>query len=106
MIERIKIVMTSGQVSEISRPRVMRDRILFYLGIVLVVLGGPVLSLGSFAHDMYNIPLIGEAFHVFGWLNMTFLAVGLFLFALGVVFIALSLRGGLLPSYKSLEEVS
>lgn len=91
---------------EFSRSRVLKDRVLFYAGIILIVIGGPGLSLGSFAHDIYNIPLIGEAFNAFGWLNITFLVVGLILLSMGILFVALALRGGLLPDAIDSEGAS
>ncbi|MFQ5909668.1 MAG: hypothetical protein ACE5IJ_02980 [Thermoplasmata archaeon] len=102
----MKVVMTAGESSEISGSRVTRDRFFFYLGIALIALGGPFLSLGSFAHDMYRIPVVGEAFGVFGWLNITFLVAGLLVLALGVALVALSLRGGVLPDITHSEEPS
>jgi uncharacterized membrane protein len=102
----VKIAMLLGEAMEFSRSRVLKDRVLFYVGIILIVIGGPGLSLGSFAHDIYNIPLIGEAFNAFGWLNVTFLVVGLVLLVVGILLVALSLRGGLLPGAMSSERAS
>lgn len=102
----MKIAMSLGEASEFSKSRVLKDRVLFYVGIILIVVGGPGLSLGSFAHDIYNIPLIGEAFDAFGWLNMTFLVVGLVFLAVGILIVALSLRGGLLPEARDLEGIT
>lgn len=99
----MKIAMLLGESLEFSKSRVLKDRVLFYVGIVLIVIGGPGLSLGSFAHDIYKIPLIGEAFNAFGWLNVTFLMVGLVFLAAGILLVAFSLRGGLLPEVRDSE---
>lgn len=95
--------MVSTESPAISASRVRRDRVLFFVGVTLAVLGTS-LSMGSYVHDTHHVPLVGEAFHVFGWLNMSFLIIGLLLFASGITLIALSLRGGLLPDYGLSEE--
>jgi hypothetical protein len=97
--------MTPSKVSEITPSRLARDRALFYLGAVLIVAGGPVLSLGSIAHDRYNIPIIGEAYDAFGWLNTLFMMAGIVVLVIGAVFVAISLRGGLVADYRSPEDV-
>ena len=98
--------MTPSEVSEISRSRLARDRALFYLGAVLIVVGGPVPSLGSIAHDRYNIPIIGEAYDAFGWLNTLFMMAGIAVLVIGTALIAISLRGGLIAGYRSPEDFS
>ena len=98
--------MTQREVSEITRFRLTRDRILFYLGAVLIVVGGPFLSLGSIAHDRYNIPIIGEAYDAFGWLNTLFMVAGIAVLVIGAVLVAISLRGGLIAGYQSPEDIS
>jgi hypothetical protein len=95
--------MTSAEGSDIPPSRLLRDRVLFYLGVSLIIIGGPVLSLGSYAHDRYKIPLIGDAYDAFGWLNITYLAAGIVLFLVGLGLIALSLRGGIATRYSDPE---
>ena len=90
--------MTPTDPSDISRSRLLRDRILFYAGMLFAIVGGPVMALGSLAHDRYAIPILGEAYDAFGWLNVTFLLVGIVILLVGMGLIALSLRGGILPS--------
>lgn len=97
--------MTQREVSEITRFRLVRDRILFYLGAVLIVVGGPVLSLGSIAHDRYDIPLIGEAYDAFGWLNTLFMMAGIAVLVIGAALVAISLRGGLIAGNQSPEDI-
>jgi hypothetical protein len=86
----------SGEVTileeeEVTRVEGRRERLLFWLGLVLAGLGG-FFSLGSFAHDWFSIPIIGMAFDEFGWVNRIFATVGLIALIIGIVFLILSLR--------------
>lgn len=76
---------------EVAYKEGRRERLLFWLGLVLVFLGG-FFSLGSFAHDWFKIPIIGQAFDEFGWVNRIFATVGLVALVVGIVFLILSLR--------------
>lgn len=76
---------------EVAYQEGRRERILFWLGLVLVGAGG-FFSLGSFAHDWFSIPIIGHAFDEFGWVNRIFATVGLIVLIIGIVFLILSLR--------------
>jgi predicted nucleic acid-binding Zn ribbon protein len=69
-----------------------RERIMFYLGIVLILMGGPGIALGSLLHDSLRIPVIGSAYDEFGWLNRMVAAIGLVILIIGVVFMILSAR--------------
>jgi len=71
---------------------------LFYVGLVLFLLGGPGLAVGSFAHDSLRVPVGGTAYTAFGWLNTAVLAVGAILLVVGIAFVILGLRGGVLSS--------
>ena len=68
------------------------EKILFYAGLVLVLLGGPGIALGSWLHDVFQIPIIGQAYETFGWLNRLFAAAGLVVLLVGIVLLILSLR--------------
>lgn len=68
------------------------EKLLFYGGIVLVLVGGPGLAVGSWLHDVLRIGIIGNAFDAFGWLNRLFAAAGLVVLLVGVVLLILSLR--------------
>jgi len=70
-----------------------REKLLFYMGIFLILLGGPGIALGSWLHDTLRIG-IGEyqAFDVFGPWNRLVAAVGLIVLIVGIVFLILSLR--------------
>jgi len=83
-----------------------RDRVLFFSGLILLLLGGPGLVVAAFAHDALRVPIVGEAYDAFGWLNQTSLGVGIVLALVGAVFVALGLRGGVLSDAEvaGLEE--
>lgn len=68
------------------------EKVLFFGGLVLVILGGPGIALGSWLHDVLRIPVIGEAYETFGWLNRLFAAAGLVVLLVGIVFLILSVR--------------
>jgi len=69
-----------------------RERIMFYLGIVLILVGGPGIALGSLLHDTLKIPVVGSAYDAFGWINRMVAAIGLVVLIIGVVFMILSAR--------------
>ncbi len=69
-----------------------REKIMFYMGLVMVVLGGPGIAFGSLLHDAWQIPVIGHAYDEFGWINRLVSAVGLVILIVGVVFLILSAR--------------
>lgn len=71
----------------------LREKLLFYVGIVLILLGGPGIALGSWLHDVLRVSILNyDAFDVFGPMNRLVLAVGLITMIVGVVFLILSLR--------------
>ncbi len=80
-----------------------RDRVLFFTGLVLLLLGGPGFVVGTFAHDSMRVPVVGEAYYEFGWVNVTFLALGIVLALVGAAFVALGLRGGVLSEAEVAE---
>jgi len=76
-----------------SEPETSRlGKVLFLGGLVLVLVGGPGLALGSWLHDVLHIPVIGDAYLTFGWLNRLFAAAGLLVLLVGIVLLILSLR--------------
>ena len=71
----------------------LREKFLFYAGIVLILLGGPGIALGSWLHDLLRISVMNyDSFDVFGSVNRLVVAVGLIVMFVGVVFFILSLR--------------
>lgn len=73
-----------------------RDRIFFYLGIILIMAGGPGLAFGSWLHDWFRVPIMGDSYGVFGQLNVLFAIGGLIIMFVGIVFLVLSMRGGVI----------
>jgi len=69
-----------------------REKIMFYLGLILVLAGGPGIALGSLLHDTLKIPVVGQAYDEFGWINRMAAAIGLVILIVGVVFMILSAR--------------
>ena len=70
-----------------------REKFLFYTGIVLILLGGPGIALGSWLHDQLRITIAEfSAFDVFGPWNRLVTAIGLIVLIVGIVFLILSLR--------------
>lgn len=88
----------------VTHASLLRDRIAFYLSMVLIVFGALYFVLGSYLHDLLEVPVIGEAYTVFGPVNILFASIGLVLLLVGVVLFGLSLRGGIL-SHEELERV-
>lgn len=72
--------------------RMMRERILFYAGLAMVLLGGPAIAVGSWLHDFLRLPFGGEAYSEFGWFNRAVSAIGLVLLLTGIMTLILSLR--------------
>ena len=64
-----------------------RERLLF-------LAGGPGIAVGSWLHDVLRIPIGGNAFTEFGWLNRTVAATGLVVLIVGIVLVVLSMRLG------------
>ena len=74
-----------------EKPRRL-EKVMFMVGLLLVLVGGPGIALGSWLHDVLRIPIIGEAYTVFGPMNRLFSAVGLLVLLVGIVMLILSLR--------------
>jgi uncharacterized membrane protein YidH (DUF202 family) len=69
-----------------------REKFLFYVGVLLVILGGPGIALGSYLHDVLRIPVGGQAYDAFGYVNRFVTAIGLVVLIVGIVLLILSLR--------------
>ena len=77
-----------------SRRRLRRDRMIFYLGIFLVAAGASGLVLGSWLHDVLRVPWVGTAYDTFGPLNATAAGIGAGLLIFGILAVWFGLRGG------------
>jgi hypothetical protein len=91
--EAIEVEPAPGPKEGKGRRRGLREKMLFYVGIILIVVGGPGIALFSWIHDALRIA-IGEytAFDAFGPVNRLVSAVGLIVLIVGIVFLILSLR--------------
>lgn len=70
-----------------------RAKLLRYAGILLILLGGPGVALGSWLHDVLRISFMNyDSFDVFGPMNRLVLALGLLVMIAGVVLLIFSLR--------------
>ncbi|MGQ0797558.1 MAG: hypothetical protein ACT4OI_06840 [Methanobacteriota archaeon] len=70
-----------------------REKMLFYSGVAMILVGGPGIALGSWIHDVLRIPFNEfTAFDVFGSMNRLVSAVGLIVLIVGIVILILSLR--------------
>lgn len=81
-----------------DRDRLRRDRRRFYVGVILSAIGGSGLILGSILHDVLRVPILGEAYTVFGPLNTSVGLIGLVILLAGLAGIGLGLRGGVVDA--------
>ena len=65
---------------------------LFWLGLILVLVGGPGIALGSWLHDLLNISIANyDNFASFGWANKLVSSVGIIILVVGIILLILSL---------------
>ena len=72
-----------------------RSRILFWIGIGLFLLGGPLLALFSLVHNYVGYPPQWQGSSVwegYGPIDQMFGSIGLLIMAIGIIFLILSLR--------------
>lgn len=81
---------------DVAPARLLRDRILFFVSLALIVVGGLGFALGSWLHDILRVPIVGRAYEVFGHINALYAIIGLILFFIGLFLFFVSLRGGVL----------
>jgi hypothetical protein len=89
---------------KVTESSLLRDRIVFYLSLVLIALGGLYFALGSYLHDLLRVPVVGTAFTVFGPVNVLYALVGVAILFLGFALFGLSIRGGVL-SHEEVEQL-
>lgn len=82
--------------TQMTPARLLRDRIIFFISLALITVGGLGLALGSWLHDLLHVPVVGMAYQVFGPINVLYATVGLILFFIGLLLLFVSLRGGTL----------
>jgi uncharacterized membrane protein YcjF (UPF0283 family) len=65
---------------------------LFLTGVILVLIGGPGVALGSWLHDLLRISIAGyDNFDSFGWANRLVSVVGIIILVVGIILLILSL---------------
>ena len=65
---------------------------LFWLGLILVLVGGPGIALGSWLHDLLYISIAGyDNFESFGWVNRMVSTVGIIILVVGIILLIMSL---------------
>ena len=65
---------------------------LFWSGVILVIVGGPGVALGSWLHDWLKIPIADYTnFDSFGWANKLVSSVGIIILVIGIIVLILSL---------------
>jgi len=95
-------VQAAGRVSSTRPLRPRRShRVIFYAGGVNVAFGGAVLVFGSFLHDFFRVPFIGESYGVFGPLNLFAAQLGAIFVVLGVVAMTAAARRGRRPTRQT-----
>lgn len=74
-----------------------KSKWLFWFGLILALIGGPGVALGSYLHDLLKIPIADyDNFDSFGWANQLVAVVGIVILVIGIILLILSL-----PSIKS-----
>ena len=65
---------------------------MFWTGLILVIIGGPGVALGSWLHDLLNISIANyDNFDSFGWANRLVASVGMIILVVGIIMLILSL---------------
>ena len=96
-----RLLVREGVSMDVNEKRLSRDRILFYSGLVLLLAGLPGFMLGSWLHDLLRVPVIGDAYTAWGWINQMFAFAGLLVAVAGCLLLGLSLRGGAVSAPKA-----
>ena len=74
-----------------------KGRWLFWMGVILVLVGGPGVAFGSYLHDLLRINIANyDNFDSWGWANQLVAVVGIIILVIGIILLVLSL-----PTLKS-----
>lgn len=76
---------------------------MFWLGVILAIvgfLGGPLIS---WAHDALKWEIIGKNWDSFGWLNITVAVIGIVIGIIGIVMLLMGMKKSA-PSEEATEE--
>lgn|GEM_PF-2516067 len=83
---------TETEAEPTPEPTGERSPMMFWLGVILAIvgfLGGPIIS---WAHDAFKMEIIGKNFETFGWLNMTVAIIGVVIGIIGVVMMLMGMK--------------
>ena len=82
---------TAEAVEEQEPPK--KTNWIFWSGLILVLMGGPGIAVGSWLHDLLkiNFPSGYDSWSVFGWVNKLTAAVGIILLLVGMLVLAVSI---------------
>jgi len=94
-VEEEAFLIEAAEAPAVDPARLRRDRAAFYVGTLLIAVGGPGLLVGSILHDAMRVPLFGDTFEAFGPLNVTAAILGAILLIGGIVAMGVGLRGGI-----------
>ncbi len=90
----------SPEAFEIIKAEGKGSKWLFWSGLILVIVGGPGIALGSWLHDFLSIPIMDyDNFDSFGWANKLVSSVGIIILVIGIILLILSL-----PKLRSEDE--
>ena len=82
----------SPEAFETAREDERKSKFLFWAGLILVIVGGPGVALGSWLHDWLQIPIADyDNFDSFGWANKLVSSVGIIILVIGIIMLILSL---------------
>lgn len=82
-----------------------RSKWLFYIGVILVLIGGPGVAFGSYLHDLLKVNIWGDNWESFGWVNVLVATVGIVILVIGIILLILSLPKLKAEESKKTEEV-
>lgn len=83
---------TAEALASATGKREKGSRTLFWTGVVLTMIGGPGVALGSYLHDVLRVSIAGyDNFESFGWANQLVSTVGIIILVVGIILLILSL---------------